>query len=127
MRDRKTQKHVVSAVGRILWNEIKCLCSRRAKSIQRLHDASTLRGFNWDAIVDEAVQHAPNLVQILRECTRKNPKQSEAEQKSIIGVCLSLLCKHCNPKMTLFQRIVSLVLYGGHSAKQVRIISRSKY
>lgn len=122
VRDKKTQKHVVSAIGRILKNEIKYLCSRRAKSLQRRHDASTLTEFNWDAVVEEASEHAPNLVQILMECTRKSPKQPEGVHKCMVGMCLSLLCKHRNPKMTLFQRIVSLVLYSGHSAKQVRII-----
>ena len=58
VRDKKTQKHVVSAIGRILKNEIKYLCSRRAKPLQRQHDASTLMEFNWDAVVEEASEHA---------------------------------------------------------------------
>ena len=70
--------------------------------------------------MDEAAEHAPNLVQLLMECTRKGGKSSKVCQKSVVGVCLSLLCKHRNPRMTLFQRMLSLVLYAGHSAKQVR-------
>ena len=83
--------------------------------------------FNWDAIVDEATEHAPNLIQIWMECTRKTQKQSKATQKSIVSVCLSLLCNQGNPKMTLFQRILPLVLYAGHSAKQVGIIYGVNY
>ena len=123
VKDKKTQKHVVAAVGRIIKKEIKELCSSRVKSMQRSHDSNTLKQFNWDAIVDEANKHAPNLTLILMECTRSGRKKSKAEQKSIVGLCLSLLCKHRNPKMTLFQRILSLVLYAGHSAKQVIIIN----
>ena len=77
--------------------------------------------------MDEATEHASNLIQILMECTRKTQKQSKATQKSIVRVCLSLLCKHRNPKMTLFQRILSLVVYAGHSAKQVGIIYGVNY
>ena len=87
MRDKKTQKHAVSIIGQILKNEVKNLCSRRAKSMQRLHNASTLEGFNWDSVIEEATEHAPNLIQILTECTRKSPKQPEAEQKSMVGIC----------------------------------------
>ena len=92
-------------------NEVKNLCSRQAKSMQKLHNASTLRGFNWDSVIEEATEHAPNLIQLLKECTRKSPKQPEAEQKSMVGLTLSSLCKHRNPKMALFQRIVSCTIW----------------
>lgn len=69
MRDKKTQNDVVSTIGRILKkDEIKYRRSRRAKSIQRLHD---VKGFNWEEVIDKVAEHAPNLVQILTECTRK--------------------------------------------------------
>ena len=84
-------------------------------SLQRARDSSTLQEFNWDAIVDEATEHALNLVQLLAECTKR--KKIRDDTKSIIGMLLSLLCKNRNPKMTLFQRMISLVLYAGHSAK----------
>ena len=122
MKDRNTRKHVVAAVGKVIRNEIKQLCSRNAKSVQRTRDAIKLKQFNWDAIVSEAIEHAPNLTQILMECTKTTRKQSKAVQTSIVGMCLSIFCKHRNPQMTMFQRIVSLVLYAGHSAKQVSII-----
>lgn len=120
VRNKKTQKHVITALAQNIRKELKQLCSRRIKSLQRARDSSTLQGFNWDAIVDEAAEHAPNLVQILSECTKR--KKSGKEQKSVIGVCLSLLCKNHNPQMTLFQRMISLILYAGHSAKKVSSI-----
>ena len=118
VRNKKTQKHVITALSRNIRKELKELCSRRVMSLQRARDSNTLQGFNWDAIVDEAAEHAPNLVQLLAECTKG--KKSETTQKSMIGMCLSLLCNNHNPKMTLFQRMLSLVLYAGHSAKKVR-------
>ena len=120
MRDTKTRKHVVMALTQYVRKEIKELCSRRIMSIQRSHDLSTLKGFSWDTIVDEAAKYAPTLIDLLTGCTKKSLKAPQASQKSIIGVCLSLLCKYRNPKMTLFQRMISLILYAGHSAKKVR-------
>lgn len=117
VQNKKTQKHVITALAQNIRKELKQLCSRRVMSLQRARDSSTLQGFNWDAIVDEATEHAPNLVQLLGECTKR--KKSEMTQKSTIGMLLSLLCKNRNPKMTLFQRMISLVLYAGHSAKKV--------
>ena len=118
VRDKRTQKHVISALTQYVRKEIKDLCSRRVMSIQR---SRTLKRFSWDAIVDEAAEYAPTLIELLKGCTQKSLKASKANQKSIIGVCLSLLCKYRNPKMTLFQRMLSLILYAGHSAKKVRI------
>ena len=117
VRNKKTQKHVIIALAQNIRKELKELCSRRVMLLQRARDSSTLQGFNWDAIVDEATEHAPNLVQLLGECTKR--KKSEITQKSMIGMLLSLLCKNHNPKITLFQRMISLVMYAGHSAKKV--------
>lgn len=88
MKDKNTRKHVVAAVGKVIRNEIKQLCSRNAKSVQRTRDAIKLKQFNWDAIISEATEHAPNLTQILMECTKTTRKQSKAVQMSIVGMCL---------------------------------------
>lgn len=120
VRDKRTRKHVISALTQIIRKEIKDLCSRRVMSVQRSRAPSTLKGFSWDTIVDEAAKYAPTLIELLTGCTQKSLKASKENQKSVIGVCLSLLCKYQNPKMTLFQRMLSLILYAGHSAKKVR-------
>ena len=121
VKDKRTQKHVISAVGQLIRKEISELCSNRVCSIQRSSDVKPLQRFSWDAIVNEATEHAPNLVQLLMECTKKDRKRktSIASQKRIVGMCISLLCKHHNHKMSLVQKLLGLVLYAGHSAKQV--------
>ena len=68
VKDKQTRKHVVSAVGQVIRKEIKELCSNRISSVQRLKDVKSLQDFSWDTIVDEAAQHAPNLVHLLVEC-----------------------------------------------------------
>lgn len=123
VKDKQTRKHVVSAVGQVIRKEIKELCSNRVSSVQRLRDVKSLQDFSWDTIVDEAAQHAPNLVHLLVECTKKGKKRmtTRINQKSIIGICISLICKHQNHKMSLVQKMLGLILYAGHSAKQVRV------
>ena len=70
--------------------------------------------------MDEAAKYSPTSMELLTGCAQKSLKAYKENQKSVIGVCLSLLCKYQNPKMTLFQRMLSLILYAGHSAKKVR-------
>ena len=38
---------------------------------------------------------------------------------TVIGTCVAILLKHRNPKLSLLQKIISLVLYAGHASKQV--------
>ena len=123
MKDKRTQKHVISAVGQVIRKEVKELCSNRINSVQRFRDVKSLQDFSWDTIVDEAAQHAPNLVHLLMECTKKYKKRNTAgiNQKNIVGMCISLMCKHQNHKMSVVQKMLGLVLYAGHSAKQVRV------
>ena len=110
VRDKRTRKHAISALTQYVRKEIKDLCSRRVVSIQRSRTPSTLKRFSWDAIVDEAAEYAPTLIELLKGCTQTSLKASKANQKSIIRVCLSL-CKYRNPQMTLFQRMLSFILY----------------
>ena len=49
----------------------------------------------------------------------KGPKEDQGQTPSILGVCASILLRHKNVHMNALQRIISLVLHTGHSAKQV--------
>ena len=71
----RNKNHVITALAQKIRKELKQLCSCHIKSLQRARDSSTLQGFNWDAIVDEAAEHAPNLVQISAQ-REKNQRRS---------------------------------------------------
>ena len=96
---------------------------QQISSVQRLRDATSLQDFSWDIIADEAAQHTPNLVHLLMECTKKDKKREAARinQRSIIGMCISLICKHQNHTMSVVQKMLGLILYAGHTAKQVSL------
>lgn len=117
----KTRKHVVATLGRLVRKELQTLCSERVNSIQRTRSAKSLKEFGWSGIIEEAREHAPTLVQLLTSLTRKNDRSTELSKAQLgaIGMMLSVMCKIRNPRMMLFQRVMSVILYAGHSAKQV--------
>ena len=95
VRNKKTQKHVITALAQNIRKELKELCSHRVMSLQRARDSSTLQGFNWDAIVDEATEHAPNLFQLLGECTKR--KKSEMTQNQCLECCYHCCARTATP------------------------------
>ena len=39
---------------------------------------------------------------------------------AIIGVLVSIICRHRRPAASLLQRLISLILYSGHASKRVQ-------
>ena len=118
--DPKCRKHVISAVGHQIKAEVRALCANNTNSVQRKKDAKSLKTFAWGPIVNEAKKHAPTLVELLRISTQTGKRRNlQGNHDTLIGLCISMICKHRNPSMALFQRVVSLVLYAGHSGKKV--------
>ena len=86
-------------------------------SVQRKKDALSLKTFTWAPILNEAEKHAPTLVELLRISTGPG-KKKQSNHDILIGTCISIICKYRNG-MALFQRVISLILCAGHSAKKV--------
>ena len=70
--------------------------------------------FRVDTIIAELVCKAPTL---LRSCLKT--KTSRPNLSLLITVIAAIICKQRRSSCSLFQRLISLVLYAGHSAKQV--------
>ena len=47
-------------------------------------------------------------------------KSERANQNAIIGMCATILLKHRYSKMSLVQKIISTILYAGHTSKHGR-------
>ena len=124
LEDPDIRQEVVTALGDMVEKELKQLCSKKVNSIQRTTSAETIKQFNWSSIITEARVHAPILLQLLSTLSAKKSRKKKPDKShsSVIGVLLCVLCKHRNPSMMLFQRVLSLILYAGHSAKQVKSI-----
>ena len=52
-------------------------CSNRINSVQRFRVVKSLQDFSWGTIIDEAAQHAPNLVHLLMECTYQKVQEKD--------------------------------------------------
>ena len=120
LRQPNCRLHVLDGIGRIVASEIKALCSLSFNSVLRNTDVTDLKTFSWEKVLSEAKNCAPTLLQLLESCTRPRIGHSpKPNRKVIIGLCICILCRYRCPSMSLFQKIVSVILYAGHSAKQV--------
>lgn len=98
-------------------NELISMCTESRSSILRSQSPAALRGFTWNALLQELAVTAPILLSILQKCT--HTRRPRPNQAAVIGMCFSILLKHRFSKMCLMQKILTLILYGGHSGKQV--------
>jgi len=75
--------------------------------------------FDWNNLKAELSVNAPIFLSILEACTPTIRPQTNST--AVIGLCAALILKHRFTKMCLLQKIISLILYAGHSDKQVCI------
>ncbi len=47
-------------------------------------------------------------------------RSNRPSSSAVVGVCAAILLRHKNTHMNLLQKVVSLLLNGGHASKQVR-------
>lgn len=121
LKDKNGLKYCLKKIGVMIRNEIKRLCSQAANSILSSQSLSDLNDFTWDKLHCELACNAPVLHTILQESTiTETPRPN---RKAVVGMCASLLLKHRCCKMSLVQKIMSLILYSGHSGKQVLIFN----
>lgn len=121
IRDPDLRRNITRTMAQLLREEVKALCSDRVMSVLRGKPHSNLTSFTWDTLLSEMQQHAPTLLGLLTVCTRKGKwKESTINKsKAVIGLCTALLCKLHHPGMSLVQKLLSVILYTGHSSKKV--------
>lgn len=97
--------------------EVRGMTSDKVESVLRSQDADSLKTFHWDTLLQELSTFAPILRMLLAAATKTRVPRSNTD--TVIGVCAAILLNHKNPRMNLVQKINSLILYAGHSSKQV--------
>ena len=83
----------------------------------QLESVLELKEFRGEKPLAELHANAPVFLSILRECTRT--RRLRPNHDAELGMYAAIQLKHRFSKMSLVQKILSLVLYGGHSGKQV--------
>ena len=109
--------YIVGCVGRIIVYELRVLCSDKYSSILTNHGAEQITNFHWDHVIDEAKEAMPVLLKLLSMSMKTRTERDNAN--AIIGLIISILAKQRRPTSSLFQKIVSLILYSGHCSKKV--------
>jgi len=116
-KDEGMRNHVLKAVASTLHGEVAKLCSEKTNSLLRCQSAEILSVFQWDELENEMNLHAPILTTLLRACCKTRVPRQNHQQ--LICLCVALMCKNRIPSMSLIHRVISIILYAGHSSKQV--------
>lgn len=108
-------------MGQLLRSEIAAITSDNFKSITREKSRHSVKDFKHIkcSLLNEMERKAPTLLSLLKSCLKTKKPRSNTD--AIIFVITSIMCKHRRPSACTFQRIISLILYVGHSSKQVSI------
>ena len=125
LKENMTKVYLYKRIGIIIPNELKVMCSDNTDSILSHQSVSELKDFTWSKLLSELENYAPIFLMILCECTRT--RQPRYNRDAVIGMCAALVLKLRFLKMSLVEKIMSLVLYGGHSGKQVSYCVRVIY
>ena len=116
LQNQAASKAMLKVLGRKLRGEVASLCSTRSPSVLSLKPKDGIDGV-INSLMSEMGTKAPTLLSLLRWTLKT--RQDHGNTGVIIGMITSIMCKHRKASVCLFQRIVSLVLYTGHSSKQV--------
>lgn len=119
LKDPATKKHLMKRIGMLVRRELVLMCSKNTNSILSSQSMSDLKEFTWDKLLAELSINAPILLSILQSCTHTSI--TRPNQNAVIGMCCAILLKFRFSKMSMVQKIMSLILYAGNSGKQVNI------
>ena len=108
---------IVKKLGGLVCSEVAKLCSLKVNSILRL-PIESFEKFSWKTLFTELEEYAPVLYFILT-CATKTKRKRHADPEIIIGTIIAILCKHRCSTLSLLQKLMSVVLYSSHTAKQV--------
>ena len=125
IKDKRIRLKVVEIMGTDAGKEMKKLCSKKVNSILRKRDFGSVQSFDIQAVIKEMEEHAPSVLTILRGCLlgRKPSKHKKLKSRIVnidllVSVCCALL-RGRSQRMNLLQRIISIILYCGHTSKRV--------
>ena len=86
------------------------------KSVLQRGDVITIKSFTWQTLMSELSAYTPVLKRILEATC---PKKTQPNFTAVVCVCVALLARSRNRQMSLISKILSLILYAGHSSKEV--------
>ena len=104
-------------MGKAISYEIKTLCSNRVNSVLKSKDRLHLSKFPWTDVVNEIIEHCPLLFSLLFATTKT--KAEKPSRLNFICAIVCMLAKFHNSNMSLLQRLITVILYAGHTGTAV--------
>lgn len=117
MQNKLARKAVTTQIGQIVHREIVSLCSDKYDFILRNKSKAALKDFQFDDFIQQLSYQAPTLISIFKSSLRTRTRRRHSNL--VLGLLIGIICKFRRQSCCLLQRIISLVLYAGHSSKKV--------
>ena len=121
LKDKNSWPWIVKGVGKVLLFELKHLCSIKVNSVLRRKDNKSIKRFPWEIIVNEVAKNCPTLYCTSSVMYNYQKELQLINQKFIVVVIISILSKFRCTAMSLFQKMVSMILYAGHAGNKVQL------
>ena len=131
MQDVRIRKKVVERMGKLMSNEMTSLTSLKVGCVLRNCSGDTLKEFVWKDLLQELEKEAPVSLSLFKQCahvkrcghTQRGKSGRSArrspDEETAVGMCFAILLRSRSQRMSLVQRLVSMLLYGSHAPKQV--------
>ena len=113
----RTSDKVILEVVKMIRREMKEICSMKHNSLLRTSDDS-ISQFSFDEVRTELMQKIPMLMTIMSGILTK-----KSINKPLLCLISGMLLKQRLSKMSLMQRVLSVLLYGNGASKQVFYIT----
>ena len=118
LKNVSAKKALLNALGRMLQKEVSSLCSTGSKSVLAEIPSKDLSGV-VQKIISEMQARAPTLLDLLLLGRAMKTRRPRPNTSMMMAFITSMMCKHRKASVCLLQRLVSLILFHGHSTKQV--------
>ena len=119
LKNENIRRYVVVGLRKFLKCEMKNLCS---DPYLLNKSKEPLSNFSWDSFYEVLKIKTPTILAFLEACVSQS---SSLNTKVVVGVCAAILAKARRPAASLFQHIISIILYSGHSSKKVCVDSNN--
>ena len=112
LKDGEGRKWITAGIGKVVKYELQLLCSDRASSVQQSQNRDDVTNFPWKGVIEECAKYCPTLWSILISCT--TTKTERSNQLYFVAAIVCMLSKFRSSRMSLFQKLVSTILYADH-------------
>ena len=119
VKSKCTQSAIIKEICQLVRKDVERICSDKVDSILRCASKESLKEFQLDILIHQFKDQAPTLLTIIENSL--HTKKSKHNFKLVLVLIIAMICKFRRPSYCLLQKIISLILYEGHSSKQVSI------